>query len=157
MTKKKPKSEHKPKGRPSTFTASIQELLRFMYEHGYTDKQVALQVGVNESTVNNWKKKHPDFFKSLKEWKSTADNQVEASLFQRAIGYDTEETKVFCTKDGSIKTHTMKKHYAPDVTAQIFWLKNRQPDKWRDKQEIEHGTGDKSFKFGFDLNDKPEG
>lgn len=106
-----------------------------LYQAGSTDDQVADEIGISIVTLNTWKKKYPDFLKSLKETKGVADQLVESSLFQRATGYWHPEEKVFCYM-GQIVTHTVMKHYPPDTTAAIFWLKNRQPDLWREKLEI---------------------
>jgi hypothetical protein len=137
VTKKKAVSS----GRPSPFTKLNMELVKYMYETGSTDKQVAERVGVTYQTINNWKKKHPDFFDSLKDWKDQADKVVEASLYQRACGYVDKEVKVFCdAKTGLVTQTTVDKRYAPDPTSMIFWLKNRKPKNWRDKQEIEQNS-----------------
>jgi len=64
--------------------------------------------------------------------------KYEKSLLKRALGYDYEEMKVTVDESGQKKVEKTKKHVKPDTTAQIFWLKNRKPDKWKDKQEIEH-------------------
>jgi transcriptional regulator with XRE-family HTH domain len=104
---------------------------------GLTDVQIAKKIGVTKQTLNNWKKGNPDFFDSLKDWKAEADGKVERSLYERACGYSHPETKIFCS-DGQIITQETIKHYPPDPTSMIFWLKNRQPDKWRDKIETEH-------------------
>lgn len=104
-----------------------------LYAEGKTDKQVAEIVGVCEKTLNNWKGKHPEFLQALRKSKQIADDLVAASLFSRAVGYSHEEEKVFC-HEGCIITHDTIKQYPPDVTAAIFWLKNRQPKQWREKQ-----------------------
>jgi DNA-binding XRE family transcriptional regulator len=104
-------------GRPSKFDRINLDQVRKLAERGWTDAEMARFVGVTESTWNNWKKKHPEFLESLKEGKAVADGLVEWALFLRAIG--------FTGPDG--------KHYPPDVTACIFWLKNRRPDQWRDR------------------------
>ena len=107
---------------------------------GMTDKEMAELLGVTEQTFNNWKKKFPEFFESLKNWKMEADEKVERSLFERACGYEHEEDKIFNANGKALVVSTIKR-YPPDPTAAIFWLKNRQPKEWRDKQEIEH-SGD---------------
>ena len=145
-------------GRPSKFDTANIELMKFMYEHGYTDKQVALKIGVAESTLHLWKIANPTFSESLKDWKLNADGVVEASLYQRANGYDTIETKVFCdSKTGRVTTYDVIKHYAPDPASIIFWLKNRKPNKWKDKREITVDPENIKKIFAFDLKDKPEG
>lgn len=110
---------------------------------GSTDAELATFFEVNVDTIHEWKKKHKEFSDALKSGKTEADDKVAASLYSRATGYthDSEEIKVVSNGgfDGSSVVRVpIKKHYAPDVLAQIFWLKNRQPDKWREKQEIDH-------------------
>ena len=103
---------------------------------GVTDKQLAEFFGVCEATINNWKHDHPSFLESLNRSKAQADAMVAQSLFKRATGYVHPETKI-ATRDGQITdTLDVEKHYAPDPTAAIFWLKNRQPEIWRDKKEM---------------------
>lgn len=134
----------KKMGRPSPFDSLDIEMVKRIYKQGLTDKQVAEVIGVTEQTITNWKKAYPDFFASLKEAKAFADKEVEASLYKRACGYmsQAEVTKEFMTdEDGNLiqvtKVVEKQKSVAPDPTSMIFWLKNRQPEKWREKQEVE--------------------
>ena len=100
---------------------------------GLTDEQIAKNMGIARATLIEWKKKHPDISDTLKRGKDIADIQVENALFKRATGYEVEETKVEIDSNG--KKHMVKitKHIAPDPTSIIYWLKNRRPEKWRDK------------------------
>lgn len=118
--------------RPTKFNDSISELIVSLYEEGKTDAQVAEIVGVCEKTLNNWKGKHPEFLQALKRSKQAADELVEASLFRRAVGYSHKAVKILA-HEGQSWEHEYLEHYPPDTTAAIFWLKNRQPDKWREK------------------------
>ena len=70
-----------------------------------------------------------------------SDSRVEKSLYQRANGYSHPAVKVFMTRDGKTVEHKYIEHYPPDVTACLFWLKNRRPDRWRDVHNIEAETG----------------
>ena len=126
----------KENGRPSKFE-QVKDMLYKMASYGMTDKQMADVVGVSEQTVNNWKLKDPNFLESLKAEKEIADARVERSLFERATGYSHAEDKIFNDNGTALVVPTVK-HYAPDTTAAIFWLKNRKPKEWRDKQDIEH-------------------
>jgi DNA-binding XRE family transcriptional regulator len=126
----------KENGRPSKFE-QVKDMLYKMASYGMTDKQMADVVGVSEQTVNNWKLKDPNFLESLKAEKEIADARVERSLFERATGYSHAEDKIFNDNGTPLVVPTVK-HYAPDTTAAIFWLKNRKPKEWRDKQDIEH-------------------
>ncbi|AUR87844.1 terminase small subunit, partial [Vibrio phage K165] len=103
---------------------------------GALDKKMAEFFGVSESTFYLWKNEHPSFSEALSRGKSQADAMVAKSLYHRAIGYSHPETKI-ATRDGQITdTLDVEKHYAPDTAAASLWLRNRQPDLWRDKKEM---------------------
>lgn len=104
---------------------------------GLTDKQVAHNMNIAESTLHEWKKKYSVLSESLKRGKEVVDRQVENALLKRALGYEFKETTQELTEDGMRVTKVVTKQQAPDTTAQIFWLKNRKPDEWRDKKETE--------------------
>lgn len=109
---------------------------------GLTDEQIAENIGISRSTLNNWKDKYPDISDTLKKGKDVVDRQVENALLKRALGYEyTEVTREYIPEVGEVTvTKEVTKQVVPDTTAQIFWLKNRKPDKWRDKQEYEDRT-----------------
>lgn len=104
---------------------------------GLIDEQIAKNIGINPATLYDWKKKYPEISEALKKGKEVVDIQVENALLKRALGYSYEEKKVEVSEEGTKVTKTIKE-VIPDTTAQIFWLKNRRPDRWRDKQDIEH-------------------
>lgn len=112
---------------------------------GLIDVQIAQNIGVTERTLNNWKIRFPSVDSALKRGKAPIDFQVENAMLKSALGYEYEEEIVVQEKaaDGSIKTkiQKVKKHQPANVTAQIFWSKNRKPDQWRDKRDIEHSGG----------------
>jgi hypothetical protein len=123
-------------GRPSAFKEEFIEQAEKLCRLGATDVEMADFFGVTEQTLNNWKKTHPEFFESLKRGKLEADANVADRLYKRAMGYTHEAVKIFANPTtGDEKLVPFVEHYAPDTTACIFWLKNRQPDKWRDKTE----------------------
>ena len=99
---------------------------------GLTDEQIAKNIGIATSTFYEWKKKELEFSEALKKGKEVIDFEVENALLKRALGYEYEEE----TYENGILTKKVKKQVPPDTTAQIFWLKNRQVKKWRDKVEI---------------------
>lgn len=104
---------------------------------GLTDEQIAGNAGINPATLYVWKQKYPEISEALKRGKEVVDRQVENALLKRALGYKYEEVKE--KFEGNVMTErtVAKKEVIPDVTAQIFWLKNRKPDKWRDKPDYE--------------------
>ena len=104
---------------------------------GLTDIQIAKNIGIAVSTLNNWKNKYVELMESLKRGKEVIDRQVENALLKRALGYEYEEVKQIVEKDdkGKDRKRIEKtvKQVIPDTTAQIFWLKNRKPVEWRNK------------------------
>ena len=108
-------------------------LLEGWARDGLTDEQIAKKMGVNIATLYDWKKKYPEISESLKKGKEVIDTIVENALLKRALGYRYDEVTI----ENGIETKRVTKEVQPDTTAQIFWLKNRRPDKWRDKQNVE--------------------
>lgn len=104
---------------------------------GATDADMASFFEVVESTINKWKLDYPEFSESIKKGKDQADAVVASKLFHRATGYEHPEVDIKLYQGMIIKTDLVK-HYPPDTTAAIFWLKNRQKEKWRDRQDMEH-------------------
>ena len=104
---------------------------------GLVDEQIAEKMGISRSTLNSWKDKYSDISDTLKRGKEVVDRQVENALLKRALGYDYEE--ISDKYEGGVLTEhkVTQKHVVGDTTAQNFWLKNRNSDKWRDKQNIE--------------------
>lgn len=91
-------------------------LLEGWANEGLTDEQIAKNVGIVRSTLAKWKNEYSDISDALKKGKEVVDYEVENALLNKALG--------------------------GDVTAMIFWLKNRRPDKWRDKPaEIDVNVG----------------
>lgn len=129
-------------GRPKTSVrqkiAKIEltvEKLSVLYAYGWTDEQVAKFLGLERKTIDRWKH-DSKFMHHLKKGKEIADQVVVRSLFERAKGYSHPEDKIFCNNKGKTTIVKTIKHYPPDTLAAIFWLKNRKPDEWRDRQEI---------------------
>lgn len=127
-------------GRPSKYKPEYCLAVKAMARLGMTDAQMSKEIGVSEVTLNAWKKEHPEFLKALKDGKEEPDQAVERSLFERATGYvNKNAVKIFMPANAEEPVYApYEEHVAPDVTAQIFWLKNRRPDRWRDRQEVEH-------------------
>ena len=124
-------------GRPTDHKDEYNEQAYKLCLLGAIDKDLADFFEVSEQTINAWKKKQPKFLESIKKGKAEADSNVAKSLYERATGYKHEDTHV-SNYQGDITLTKLTKHYPPDTTAGIFWLKNRKSDAWKDRQEIEH-------------------
>ncbi|HEO6598531.1 TPA: helix-turn-helix domain-containing protein [Streptococcus agalactiae] len=111
---------------------------------GLTEEQIANNIGISRSTLNEWKKKFSVISDTLKQNKEIADRQVENALHKTALGFYYEEDMV--TNQGDVVR--VKKYSKPNTTAQIFWLKNRKPADWRDKQEIEQTNTNIEIRVG---------
>lgn len=136
----KPKKKKHPGGRPTKYKPENAEQVYKLSREGFTDKKIADFFKVGEKTVNNWKKIHPEFLQSLKTGKDEYDSDIiEKSLAKRASGYSHPDVHI-SNYQGKITVTPITKHYPPDATSMIFWLKNRQPAKWRDKQEVKIGV-----------------
>jgi len=130
------------RGRPTEYDPERHPfLVMCLAREGLTEKEMAQKLGIGKTTLTRWKQEHPEFRASLNGSREEADLKVVDSLYRRAIGYEFEETEMVVTaKDGEekpAKEKRVKKHVAPDVTACIFWLKNRRPAEWRDKLQQE--------------------
>lgn len=125
-------------------------LLQGWARAGLTDAQIAHNCGINVRTLLDWKTKYDPISHALKEGKQVVDILVENALLKRALGYEYEEItheRIVVDHDEDDKpiwgmelTKTVTKMVIPDVTAQIYWLKNRKRDMWKDshdKVEIE--------------------
>lgn len=99
---------------------------------GITDKQLAYNMGIGVSTLYKWQNEHVEILEAIKEGKKVADEQVENALYRSAIGYTVTDI-VEETTDKGIFTRKTTKNIPPNITAMIFWLKNRKPEVWKDK------------------------
>lgn len=129
-------------------------LLEGWARDGLTDEQIAYNIGISRKTLAEWKKKYSDISDTLKKGKEIVDIQVENALLKKALGMKEtvkKAIKVREVKYNDGKRVSEKEHIEyvdeevfvpPDTTAQIFWLKNRKPDKWRDKVENVNTTDD---------------
>lgn len=131
-----------------------QLLLKGWARAGLSDKQIAKNMGISRSTLNEWRKKYSDISAALKKGKEVSDYEVENALFKRATGYTQKVQKVFKCKvviyDDSgrkkkeeevLKEGTEEVHFPPDTGAAIFWLTNRKPEEWRNRRDGKDDTG----------------
>ncbi len=132
-----PDHEPNPVGRPSKFKPEFIKQAKKLCQLGATDRELADFFGVAESTLHLWKLEHPEFSESLKAGKDVADDRVERSLYQRACGYSHPDVHI-TSYEGDVTITPIIKHYPPDATSGIFWLKNRRKEDWRDKIDHSH-------------------
>ena len=123
-------------GRPTAYRDIYDAQAEKLCKLGATDKSLADFFEVTEQTINNWKHDYPSFFESIKAGKELADAEVASKLFHRATGYEHPEDDIKVVA-GEIVITPMIKHYPPDSTAAIFWLKNRRPKEWRETKAVE--------------------
>ncbi len=132
-------------GRKTKFKLEYIEQARKLCALGSTDIKIADFFNVCEKTLNNWKHEHPKFLQSLKDGKAIFDNEtVVKSLLHRAIGYSHEEDKILSNPQDPKDPVIVKtvKRYPPDPTSCIYWLNNRLPEDWKNKQESGSDAGD---------------
>ena len=123
------------RGPKSKFDSVDLGQLKSLVEHGYSDKEIAEFFGMALRTYLEYKQNNKEFQKLTFEWKDEADKRVERSLWERANGYSHPDTHISNYQGDVTKTEIIK-HYPPDPVSMIFWLKNRHPDRWRDKQDV---------------------
>lgn len=128
-----------PVGAPTKYDERFVEQARIiMMNLGATMDDLALIFAVHVTTLYQWIKQYPELSNAIKGGREAYDNNlVERSLRDRAIGYSHPDTHV-SNYQGEVTLTPIVKHYPPDTAAAFIWLKNRDPNRWRDKQEVEH-------------------
>lgn len=116
--------------------------VRGLARRGCTVEEICDELGIVKDTFYRWCKKDVALSDALKEGRSVTDRKVEDSLLKRALGYTTTERRtIVATKESGetypAKVEVVEREIAPDTAACIFWLKNRDPDAWRDKREVD--------------------
>lgn len=134
IKKKTTKKKVVKRGRKTLYKKTYCEQAYKLCLLGFTDKKLADFFGVEEKTINNWKRNHNEFLQSVTRGKDIADAEVAESFHKKAVGYEYEEKHY--GEDGNLFKKIVKE-VTPDAGACLNWLKNRQKDTWRDKQEIE--------------------
>ena len=127
-----------PGGRPTKYKEEFAEQAKKLCKLGATDSELANFFNVTIPTIDNWKLTHPKFFGAIKTAKQEADNRVERRLYEKAMGYEQDAVKIFMPASATEPVYApYREKIAPDTTAAIFWLKNRQKEKWRDTKDHE--------------------
>lgn len=135
--------------RPSKYETHVQPklmLIEAWARDGLTDADMCKNLDVGKDAFIEYKKRYPEFAEALTRGKEVIDVMVENALLKAALGYEYEETK---ESENGFERTTKRAH--PNTTALIFWLKNRKPKEWRDKQELEH-SGEQGVRI---INDIP--
>lgn len=115
-------------------------LLSAWARDGLTDLQIANKMGISSSTFYDWKRKNLEISEAIKKGKEVVDYEVENALLKRALGFKESLLKQKVTRDGDVVDTTEEVYFPPDVGAAMAWLKNRKPDKWRDKPQEKDGN-----------------
>ncbi len=131
-------------GRPSQYDADEHpKAARLLVGNGKTLADMAETFGVERHAITRWQEAHPEFRAAIELGRQDACDRVERALFERATGYTWPSEKIVVVSGGqgcgsSVERVPITEHVPPDPTAAKFWLNNRRPEAWRDKQEIEH-------------------
>ena len=126
------------RGRPSKLDEELKRQFLLLTQEGIIHENIAKILGVAPETLKNWKKNNADLLVAIKEAEEENIQMVEASLFHRALGYSHSEEKIFCNQFGDVTRVITKKHFAPDMTAIIFYLCNKASDRY--KRNADPGT-----------------
>jgi len=125
-----------PGSKPAKWNNTMAFRAMFLASLGLLEKEIALALDVHEHTINYWKRTKSEFLEALQKGKLEYTNRVESSLIESAVGYSHPDTDIRVV-DGKIVMTPIIKHYPPNATAQIFYLKNRARDRWMDVHKIE--------------------
>lgn len=133
------------------FNPMLAELVIEYAKQGKTEEEISDIIGINRSTLQKWRKRYPTLATTLHEAKKFVNDKVKVSLYDRCIGYDYEEERVFYDPDLKeiIKTR-IARHAPPDPSAAITWLRFRDPDNWN--QPKEDLSGEASYVQPVDVN-----
>ncbi len=127
-------------GRPTLYDPKMDEQAYKLCLLGATLPEIAEFFGVAESTISLWMTKHEGFSEAIARGRMAADANVAGRLYERAMGYTHPEVHI-STYEGEVIQTPITKHYPPDTQAASLWLRNRQPKKWRDRQELSGPDG----------------
>jgi hypothetical protein len=140
-------------GRPPKYKDEYAAQAFKLCQLGATDQELADFFEVEVRTVYRWRNDHDEFCQATKAGKEAADDRVERSLYQKAVGYEQDEVKIFMPAGAPAPVYApYRAKIAPDTTAAIFWLKNRRSQEWRDRQQIEHSGAVASVVIEADMN-----
>jgi hypothetical protein len=156
MAKKKENSSNKPvkrhKNHPKgAYDPAINDQVRYLCARGFINNEIAKALGVGVSTLEGWIRNNEELREAMEKGKSEADDLVEQSLFKAATGYKIRDT-YFTQYQGAIISEEYDKEVGPNVTAAIFWLKNRRRAQWADVHNVNHKhSGEVAFRHIEDI------
>lgn len=127
-------------GRPSKYHPSLLPATKNAANTGMTERELAEFLGIGIATLQTWKSQHPEFKEAIALGKEGPNERVRAALFQSAIGYTVEIKKGAINKQGELVEWVETVWVKPEVAAQIFFLKNRDPSNWNDRTGTSEGT-----------------
>ncbi len=126
------------RGAPTLYRPELAELCRRLALLGATDQEMADALGIDQVTLDRWKTRHKEFRSAIEHGKTQADAEIAESLFNRARGYRHEATKIFMPAGSEAPVYApYVKHYPPDTNAALAWLSRRQPEIWKERQQID--------------------
>ena len=111
--------------------------VRKMAKAAMTEMEIADVLGIDRATFLDWQSRYPKFSRALDLGQAQSTKRVKRALFHRSVGYTHDAVKIFKGTDDQPVVVPYREHVPPDTNAAIFWLKNRQPDQWRDKIDID--------------------
>jgi hypothetical protein len=129
-------------GRPTSYDPRYVDKVYKLCLLGATNEEIAEIINISIDTLYEWKNKHPEFSDSLERGRHDADANVANRLYQRAMGYSHKAVKIFMPAGAEEPVYAeYTEHYPPDTQAASLWLRNRQPARWRDRQELTGAGG----------------
>lgn len=143
--KKIPEHLKKKRGVPSIYNPKVYDsIVKMLAGLGRTQKEMSKELNISLTTFVTWRKVNPSFNAAVIEGKRFSDEEVEISLYQRAIGYSHPDIHI-TSYQGVVTQTKIMKYYPPETTACIFWLKNRDKENWKDKQTVSFALDDSDF------------
>jgi len=132
--------------RPTKYKADFPGKAEKLAEQGLIDTQIAKKLHISVGTYYEYQNEYPEFSEAIKRGKAESDQEVVDSLRKKAVGFEYTEVATEAKVDDKgveiiTSKKTTKKYYPPDTGATAFWLKNRQPNEWRDVRQIEGNLG----------------
>lgn len=131
------------RGRPPTYKEEFVAQAKKLCALGATDMELADFFEVDVRTIYRWQHKHEKFCQAVTCGKDISDERVQRSLYNRAVGYTFDSVKIFMPSGAEKPVYApFQEHVPPDPSAAMNWLKNRRPDTWRDKKDVDVNLND---------------